>query len=117
MKVSKYLFVLAMAFFVLASNSNAQASVQFLGGGSSALFLELGQSAVTLVGSGACIWSSNALSDNNIAAQDNRTASPTLETGKIWVVWSAGSGTCASPAGSFNIYSYMSLDSVIGDRC
>jgi len=120
MRLVKYLVVLACALCAFAGASNAQ-TIQFLGGGSSALFLELGQAAVNLNGGTgvACTWSSGALSDNDIAAKDNRTSTPTLENGKIWIVWTKGStGTCAVPAGTgINIYAYMSLDSVIGDRC
>lgn len=114
MKLVKYL-ALALALCAFASESKAQ-TVQFLGGGSSALFLELGQAAVGLNGgTSACVWTSG--SNGNILARDNRTATPTDEQGSIWIVWSAGSGSCAVPAGTWNIYSYMSLDSVLGDRC
>jgi len=117
MKVMKYLVVLAIAFFTIASLSNAQ-TVAFLGGGSSALFLELGQAAATYEGGlgTACIWSQGS-TPGSIVARDNRTSTATDETGNIWVVWGAGTGTCAVPAGSWNVYSYMSLDSVLGDRC
>lgn len=47
MKLMKYGFALAIAVCVLTSVSNAQ-TVAFLGGGSSELFLELGQAAVVL---------------------------------------------------------------------
>ena len=49
MKFAKYLLVLTIALCAIASVSNAQ-SIQVLGGGSSALFLELGQAAVNLNG-------------------------------------------------------------------
>src|SRR5262249_35809302 len=43
---------------------------------------------------------------------------PDLQNGKVWVVWDKGSGAdCQHPAGSFNVYTYLSVDSVIGDRC
>ncbi len=113
MKVTKYVVVLALAFFAIATLSNAQ-TVAFLGGGSSALFLELGQAAATYEGANACIWTSAA--STSIPAQDNRTNPATVETGTIWIVWNSGTGTCLNPAGSYNIYSYMSLDSVLGDR-
>ena len=119
MKLVKYLLVLAVALCAITSTSNAQ-TVAFLGGGSSALFLELGQAAATYeasLGGATCIWTSKSLTSNDIAASDRRTSTATLETGNIWVVWNAGTGTCAAPAGSYNVYSYMSLDSVIGDRC
>ena len=117
MKYMKWLLVLALATLATASHANAQASIQILGGGSSALFVELGQAAVNGAGGTgtACTWTlgKNAA----ILARDNRTSTPTDEQGSIWVVWTPGTGTCAAPAGAYNIWSYMSLDSTLGDRC
>jgi hypothetical protein len=121
MRVMKYLAVLAVALFAFAGVSNAQ-NLQFLGGGSSALFLELGQAAATYVSSytsTTCIWSAN-LTDGNIGANDIRTTPPDNQIGKVWVVWDTGttpSGNCGSPNSGWNVYSYLSVDSVIGDRC
>src|SRR5262249_11022165 len=39
------------------------------------------------------------------------------EQGMIWVAWGPGGGTCAAPSGSFDVYAYEQLDSVVGDRC
>jgi len=117
MKLARYLVLFALAFCAFAGASNAQ-SIQFLGGGSSALALELGQAAVNLNGGTgvACTWTLGK--NSNILARDNRTSTPTDEQGNIWVVWGKGSGTCTAPSGpGFNIYSYMSLDSVVGDKC
>src|SRR6516225_1034800 len=119
MKVMKYVAVLAVALLALASASNAQ-NLQFLGGGSSALFLELGQAAVIAEGGAgvACVWSSNALATNDVAATDSRPTTADVQNGKVWVVWDKGTGAdCQHPAGSFNVYTYLSVDSVIGDRC
>ena len=122
MRRVKYLVVFAIAFCAIASVSNAQQSstLQFLGGGSSALFLELGQAAVALTGTPttACYWTHNA-DTTNVLARDARTSTPTDENGKVWVVWTIGGtgGTCTSPASGFQVYMYMSLDSVLGDRC
>ena len=118
MKVMKYLAVLAIALFAFASSSNAQ-TVQFLGGGSSALFLELGQAAVNLEGGvNACVWTAGALATNDVSAKDTRPTVADIQNGKVWVVWDKGTGVdCLHPAGNFNVYSYLSVDSVIGDRC
>lgn len=119
MKVMKYIAVLAVALFALGSAANAQ-TLQFLGGGSSALFLELGQAAVVAEGgaSVACVWTANALTTNDVAANDTRPTTADVQNGKVWVVWDKGTGTdCQHPAGSFNVYTYLSVDSVIGDRC
>src|SRR5262249_24662198 len=42
------------------------------------------------------------------------------ERGNIWVAWSKGDGvspTCAAPTGNLDVYVYLQLDSVVGDRC
>jgi len=117
MKFVKYLAVLSFVLCAFASNSQAQ-TVQFVGGGSSALFLELGQAAQSASATSTpCLWTQKSVS--TIAAVDNRTSTPTPETGNIWVTWSVGAGaSCSAPANpGVNVYSYMSLDSVIGDRC
>jgi len=118
MKFTKYLAVLAVALFAFASASNAQ-TVQFLGGGSSALFLELGQAASTLfAASDVCIWTSNALATNDVAAKDVRPATADFQNGKVWVIWNKNGGAnCGNPATGFQIYTYLSVDSVVGDRC
>ena len=96
-------------------------TVQFLGGGSSAMFLELGQAAQSSAITGTpCVWTHS--SDLNVVARDNRPVAfppnvPIDETGDIWITWGPGTGTCASPAGDFDIYAYSSLDSVLGVRC
>jgi hypothetical protein len=113
MKV-KNIVALTLAMCAFGSESKAQATIQFLGGGSSSMFLELGQAAVIGAGAGACVWTSNIA-----YALDNRPiiGSPATQPGRIWVVWSPGSGACSAPTGSFNIWSYMSLDSTVGNRC
>lgn len=117
MKYMKYLLVLTLALFATVSHANAQATVQFLGGGSTAIWVELGQAAVTEQGGTgvACTWTQGKSA--SILARDARTSTPTDDQGQIWVVWSKGTGTCAAPAGAYNVLSYMSLDSVNGDRC
>ncbi|MGO9446139.1 MAG: hypothetical protein ACLPXB_15395 [Thiobacillaceae bacterium] len=123
MKFMKYVLVLLVACCAITSVSNAQ-TVVWVGGGSSALFLEVGQAAFAFENPGigaqnhACVWSSAAVaSGSDIASIDSRPSSPDIQLGKIWVVWNKGTGTCAIPTGSYNIYAYMSLDSVLGDRC
>ena len=119
MKGLKHLMVLAIALCAIPSMVKAQSvTVQAAGGGSSALFLELGQGAASgAATSTPCTWTSGKSS--NILARDTRTSPSTDEQGNIWVTWSAGStGTCASPNGTgINVYSYMQLDSVVGNKC
>ena len=115
MKYMKYLLLLALAMSATVEHANAQATIKILGGGSSALFLELGQAAFNGAGAGACLWTNNG--DPTIFAQDARPATAKTDGGKIWIVWTPGGGSCDVPSGPYNIWSYMSLDSVVGDRC
>jgi len=120
MKFVKYLFALAIALCVTANISNAQqiGNPVFVGGGSSALFLELGQAAATAAATSTpCVWTQKSVA--TVLARDTRVGTPgTDEQGNIWVTWGTGTGgTCAAPLAPYNVYSYMSLDSVIGDRC
>jgi hypothetical protein len=115
MKFMKFVLALAIALCATVSASHAQ-SVQFLGGGSSALFLELGQAAQSSASTGTpCVWTSK--SSANILARDDRTSPSTDEQGNFWVTWGKGTGSCGAPSGSFNIYAYQQLDSVVGDKC
>lgn len=115
MKFMKYLLMLGLALCATAGISKAQ-TIQFLGGGSSALFTELGQAAQSSASTATpCVWTSK--SSASILARDDRTSPSTDEQGNIWITWGPGTGTCDAPAGAFDIYSYMSLDSVVGDRC
>jgi hypothetical protein len=117
----RYLLVLTILPMAIAGVSNADQGpvVQFLGLGSSALFMELGQAAQSAATTSTpCLWTQTK--DPTILARDNRFVPSTIdEQGSIWVTWSPGStGTCAAPAGTgINVYAYMSLDSVLGNRC
>lgn len=123
MKHLKYVLALGVAFCAITSVSEAQTvTPQLVGGGSSALFNELGSASQKITGTVAqtvsCIWTSGKTS--NIVARDPRNGSAFDEKGNIWVAWSPGDGggaTCASPAGNLDAYVYMQLDSVVGDRC
>jgi hypothetical protein len=136
MKYMKYVLALAIMLCAIASVSHAQqiGTIQYIGSGSSALFIELGQAAATLSDTQDlsfpapppprphCYWSSSDAT-GAVAARDDRPGIPagtphTDEIGKIWIAWGSGaSGTCAAPIAPYNVYSNMSLDSVIGQRC
>jgi hypothetical protein len=116
MKLIKYVLVVALALCATASVSNAQVTgnLKFLGGGSSALFNELGAASLQISGI-SCIWTSGKSA--NILARDARF-SPTIDDqGNIFIAWGPGTGTCSAPAGSYDVYSYEQLDSVVGDKC
>jgi ABC-type phosphate transport system substrate-binding protein len=120
MKFAKSLLTLAFAFCAFTSMAKAQ-TVYLSGGGSSALFQELGQSSQSLPGV-SCLWTfakTASGASTYIAWSDKRSTVPstgTDENGNIFIAWGPGSGTCAAPSGTYPIYLYMSLDSVVGDR-
>jgi hypothetical protein len=125
MKLMKYVLALAISFCAITSVSNAQVTA-FIGGGSSALALEMGQAAVvyedSITGANtACIWTKKTGSlhaGSTMNAADNRLG-PTNESGTVWIVWghgTAGGATCAAPVAPYNIYMYTNLDSVLGQR-
>lgn len=102
----------------VTSNSVAiqvpQPTVRFLGGGS--MFVELGRAAQSSSSTGTpCVWTYPETSE--IVASDPRFNPTSNEQGEIWVTWGPGAGTCAAPAGAFDVYAYMSLDSGIGNKC
>jgi len=113
---------IVIAASVALANVAMGQTVQFLGGGSSAMFLELGQAAQSsAVTNTPCVWTHSSVA-NVVVARDNRPALfppnlPVDELGDIWITWGPGTGTCAAPAGTYDIYAYSSLDSVLGVRC
>jgi len=119
MKFTKYLAVLAVAFLAIVSVSQAAPtiSVRWVAAGSSALFVELGQSAATQTATSTnCYWS---VKNSTIGANDSRTTPNTLETGQIWVAWTlVGTTDCTATAtATINVYAYVQTDSVVGDKC
>src|SRR5215472_5532078 len=98
MKHLKYLLVLAVAFCAVTSVSHAQGTARLVGGGSSALFNELGSASQQIPGI-TCIWTSGKTA--NIVARDPRNGAAFDEQGNFWVAWGPGGGTCAAPSGSF----------------
>jgi hypothetical protein len=114
MKLTKSLMTFAAAAISLAGFSHAQ-NVQMVGLGSSALFLEMGQAAALSPSIGAsCSWT---VGKGTVSAIDNRAGVGLTEAGQAWVTWGPGSGTCAAPAGSYNVYAYLQTDSTVGNRC
>src|SRR5262249_23116206 len=125
MKLMKYVVALAIAFCAITSVSNAQA---FIGGGSSALFLELGQAAIVSVGNAHviagsptwCVYSkktSTLHAGSTVNAADNRPVA-TTESGNFWLVWGPAGGVanCANPDLASPFYMYTTLDSTLGVR-
>jgi hypothetical protein len=117
MKLSKALLAIAAVLLCAVGNANAQntPSVQMVAMGSSALFLEMGQVAASNPSLGGCAWTTGS---GPVVATDTRPGVGGLtEGGSAWIAWQAGSGSCAVPAGTFNVWIYLSTDSTVGNRC
>ena len=88
-------------------------------------WLEAGEAAYTLGGSTtSCAWTTSLSVDGSSFVIDQRVpALPqyfpfSVDYGALWVTWTKGStGTCATPSSDSNVWAYISLDSVLGDRC
>jgi hypothetical protein len=118
MKFAKYLLALAFAFCAFTGATKAQ-TVSFLGGGSSALFNELGSASQAIPGV-SCLWSYAKTTSGSpyFAFRDDRTGVNLDENGTIFIAWTGTGGSgCSTVNSSTNIYIYISLDSVLGDRC
>ena len=115
--VTKFLGI-AVALAALTVGAHAQTAV-FVGGGSSALFLELGEAAGTATsaspaGVGAtCVWSQKSGKTTSLTVTDTAT-----ESGQSWIAWtpSTTDSTCTTIDSSVKIYAYVQLDSVLGNR-
>lgn len=129
MKAAKYMLTLVLAFCATTSITNAQ-TVRWLGGGSSALFQELGAAAfdvvnlapTALTAGNGCLWSHSGTSSGgnpDITAGDNRPGVNTLDRGNFFVAYDGANPGCAggTPAVGARIYAYIQLDSVVGNRC
>jgi hypothetical protein len=120
----KYMFLVAAAVLSAAAVNVSAQNFNIVMAGSSALFLETGQAATTLTlpsqGGYTCWYDSG--SAKSFTLTDSRPQSAygignTTDTASGWIVWGPGSGSCANPAGSYNIEMYLNTDSVVGQRC
>jgi hypothetical protein len=116
-------FGIAVALSALTVGAHAQTAV-FVGGGSSALFLELGDAAGTVSnnvsptpsGLGAvCVWSQKSGKATSLTVSDGA-----IESGQSWIAWTPGTAnlvsTCGTIGTSTKVYAYVQLDSVLGNR-
>jgi len=114
----------AVAQMGVVASSSAQTYV-LNGAGSSAAFLELGEAAAfnqktaPVADTYQCIWSAKSGASAGLSATDGSTG--VAENGNNWVAWSidtttAGVTDCSTPGNSPNIDSYISTDSVVGNR-
>jgi hypothetical protein len=120
MRMMTKLFGIAVALGALTVGANAQTpTVAFVAGGSSALFLELGEAAGTSTGASpagvgaTCVWSQKSGKTTTLTVTDTAT-----ESGQAWVAWnpSTADNTCTTIDASTRIWAYVQLDSVLGNR-
>ena len=117
------LSLLLCSFFALPAAAHAQTvTLNLVGVGSSALFLESGEAAQSSSGAGGlnltCGWS---FGSNAVQITDTSVVPSATDTGNVWIAWTTGggSGTCSSlnTSGTVNVAMYLQTDSVVGDRC
>lgn len=110
MKLAKYLFIAALFLASFGPRINAQI-LEANVAGSESLWLEAGQGVFSL---NHCVWSSNTPGQNFVT--DSRVG--LNETGWLWVGWvNVGGGPCTSVRAGTQVWAYIRLNSMIGDRC
>ncbi len=105
-----------LAFAAASFNVPAHAqTIQLTIIGSSAQYYEAAQADYAAKG---CFYIDN---NKDTVISDTRGTAPNnvalTDHAAFWVAWSAGTGTCAAPAGTYDIDFYMNTDSVVGTRC
>ena len=124
MRIAKCFLMMALLVAAFAQQLKAQ-NLQANIAGSTAFWLEAGEAAYTLGGTTTtCAWTTSLSVDGSSFVIDQRVpALPqyfpfSVDYGALWVTWTTGStGTCAAPSSDSNVWAYISLDSVLGDRC
>lgn len=124
MRIAKCFLMMALLVAPFAQQLKAQ-NLQANIAGSTAFWLEAGEAAYTLGGTTTtCAWTTSLSVDGSSFVIDQRVpALPqyfpfSVDYGALWVTWTTGStGTCAAPSSDSNVWAYISLDSVLGDRC
>jgi hypothetical protein len=97
--------VLLTAFASIAPQMQAAVTVEVSIAGASAAWQSLALAAYKSAGSGAGHWTS---ASNVINLTDSRVSPVNVDEGTLWVVWNSA-GT--------KIWSFVKVDSVVGDRC
>jgi hypothetical protein len=122
----KLTFVVAAAVLAFAAASVNAQTIQVAIAGSSAIWIEMGQASVAgdpsqSIAAQPCSWDDNnnnkdfTLTDTRPNTEYGITA-PT-DTGHGWVTWTAGTGSCTAPTGSYVVNLFVNTDSTVGNRC
>ena len=97
------LLLAAIAFIV--PQAQAVVTVQVTIAGSSAMWQTMALGAFSLAGAGAGHWTS---ASNAVNLTDTRVTPNNVDAGTIWIVWNAS---------ATKVWSFLKVDSVVGDRC
>jgi hypothetical protein len=122
MKLAMSLCTATLSLASLATQLNAQI-LQANIAGSSAFWLEAGLGAYTQGGkTTTCAWTTTASGQAYVLDQRVPNVPQyfpfSIDNGPLWVTWTTGAtGTCAIPSPDSQVWAYISLDSVLGDRC
>jgi hypothetical protein len=93
------------AMACIAPEAQATAKIQVTIAGSSAMWQTMALGAYSLAGAGAGHWTS---ASNALNLTDTRVTPNNVDAGTIWIVWNST---------ATKVWSYMKVDSVVGDRC
>jgi len=124
MKFARPLSLLALLLAPFATHLDAQ-NLQANVAGSTAFWLEAGQAAYTLgATTTTCAWTTSPTSLGSSYVLDQRVPDIpeyypfSIDIGPLWVTWTPGAtGTCGAPSSDSQVWAYIALDSVLGDRC
>jgi hypothetical protein len=89
----------------IVPQAQATVTVEVTIAGSSAMWQTLALGAFNLAGAGAGHWTS---ASNAINLNDTRVSPTNVDPGTIWIVWNST---------ATKVWSYIKVDSVVGDRC
>jgi hypothetical protein len=102
---SIFLVLLLTAIVGMVPQAQAATTVEVTIAGSSAMWQTMALGAYSLAGTGAGHWTS---ASNVINLTDSRVSPVNVDAGTIWIVWNAA---------ATQVWSFLKVDSVVGDRC
>ena len=97
--------LLLTAIACIVPQAQAAVTIQVTIAGSSAMWQSMAVAAYSLAGAGAGHWTS---ASNVVSLTDSRVTPVNVDAGTIWIVWNST---------ATKVWSYLKVDSVVGDRC
>jgi hypothetical protein len=102
---SIFLVLVLTAIVSLVPQAQAVTTVEVTIAGSSAMWQTMALGAFKTAGAGAGHWTSNG---NVVNLTDSRVTPVNVDAGAIWIVWNST---------ATKVWSFLKVDSVVGDRC